>query len=107
MFEGLTVAMVTPFRGGELDLDATDGLIDFLIEGGVEVLVISGSTGEAATCSIEERRRLWGFAKSRIHGRIPLVAGTGTNSTAESIALTRMAEDLGLDGAMLVTPFYN
>ena len=107
MFEGLTVAMVTPFRGGELDLDATDGLIDFLIEGGVEVLVISGSTGEAATCSIEERRRWWGFAKSRIHGRIPLVAGTGTNSTAESIALTRMAEDLGLDGAMLVTPFYN
>jgi 4-hydroxy-tetrahydrodipicolinate synthase len=107
MFDGLTVAMVTPFRGGELDLEATESLIDFMIEGGVQGLVISGSTGEAATCSVEERRRLWTFAKSKVRGRVPLVAGTGTNSTSESIALTRMAEEIGLDGAMIVTPFYN
>ena len=107
MFDGLTVAMVTPFRGGEIDLEAAGGLIDFMIEGGVQGLVVSGSTGEAATCSVEERRRLWAYAKTRVAGRVPLVAGTGTNSTAESIVLTRMAEELGLDGAMIVTPYYN
>jgi len=107
MFEGLTVAMVTPFRGGALDLEGTERLIDFMIGGGVEGLVISGSTGEAATCTVEERRTLWRFAKERVRGRVPLVAGTGTNNTAESIALTRMAEELGLDGAMIVTPYYN
>jgi 4-hydroxy-tetrahydrodipicolinate synthase len=107
MFEGLTVAMVTPFRGGALDLEATDRHIEFMIAGGVEGLVISGSTGEAATCSVEERRTLWRFAKERVRGRVPLVAGTGTNNTAESITLTRMAEELGLDGAMIVTPYYN
>ena len=107
MFEGLTVAMVTPFRRGELDLPATAELIDFMIEGGVQGLVISGSTGEAATCTIEERRKLWAYAKTHVRGRVPLVAGTGTNSTAESITLTHMAEEIGLDGAMLVTPYYN
>ena len=107
MFEGLTVAMVTPFKNGALDLEATERLIDFMIAGGVEGLVISGSTGEAATCSLEERRTLWRFAKDRVRGRVPLVAGTGTNNTAESIVLTRMAEELMLDGAMLVTPYYN
>lgn len=107
MFEGLTVAMVTPFKGGELDLDATGRLVDFLLDGGTECLVVSGSTGEAATCTVEERRRLWKFVRERVKGRAPVVAGTGTNDTAASIALTRMAEDLGLDGAMLVTPFYN
>jgi len=107
MFDGLTVAMVTPFRGGAVDHEATARIIDFMIEGGVEALVISGSTGEAATCTVEERRALWRFAKERVRGRVPLVAGTGTNNTAESITLTRMAEELGLEGAMIVTPYYN
>jgi 4-hydroxy-tetrahydrodipicolinate synthase len=107
VFEGLTVAMVTPFRDRALDLDATARLLDFLVEGGTETIVISGSTGEAATCTVEERHALWKFAKQELRGRIPLVAGTGTNATADSITLTRMAEDLGLDGVMLVTPYYN
>jgi 4-hydroxy-tetrahydrodipicolinate synthase len=101
------VAMATPFRGGAVDHEGTGRLIDFLIEGGVEGLVISGSTGEAATCTVEERRALWRFAKERVRGRVPLVAGTGTNNTAESITVTRMAEELGMDGAMIVTPYYN
>ena len=72
-----------------------------LISGNHNVgLVISGSTGEAATCSVEERRNLWRFVHERVKGRIPVVAGTGTNNTAESIALTRIAEELGLDGVM-------
>lgn len=107
MFQGMIVAMVTPFRHGEVDLEATARLVEHLIEGGTEGLVISGSTGEAATTSVEERRRLWAFAKERVRGRVPLIAGTGTNATADSIALTRMAEELGLDGAMIVTPYYN
>lgn len=107
MFEGLTVAMVTPFRGGELDLDGAARLIDFMLEGGVQGLVVSGSTGEAATCSVEERRTLWRHVKDRVARRVPVVAGTGTNSTSESVALTRMAEEIGLDGVMVVTPYYN
>lgn len=107
MFEGLSVAMVTPFRGGEVDRDATARLVDHLIDGGVHGLVVSGSTGEAATCSVEERRDLWRFVKERAKGRCWIVAGTGTNSTADSIVLTRMAEEIGMDGAMVVTPFYN
>jgi 4-hydroxy-tetrahydrodipicolinate synthase len=107
MFEGLTVAMVTPFRGGEVDLDGAARLIEFMLEGGVEGLVVSGSTGEAATCSVDERRTLWRHVKERVRGRVPVIAGTGTNSTAESVTLTRMAEDVGLDGVMVVTPYYN
>ncbi len=107
MFEGLTVAMVTPFRAGALDLEATARLVDFMIDGGVQGLVVSGSTGEAATCTVEERRTLWRFVRERVAGRIPVIAGTGTNATADSIVLTKMAEDLGMDGAMIVTPYYN
>jgi 4-hydroxy-tetrahydrodipicolinate synthase len=107
MFEGLSVAMVTPFKDGAIDHDATARLVDFLIEGGTECLVVSGSTGEAATCSVEERRALWRFAKERVRGRVPVVAGTGTNSTADTIVLTRLAGECGLDGAMIVTPYYN
>jgi len=107
MFEGLFVATVTPFRNGALDLDATDRLVEFLIEGGVQGLVVSGSTGEAATCSLDERRTLWTFVRERVRGRIPMIVGTGSNNTAESIATTKMAEEVGADGALVVTPYYN
>src|SRR5207245_351300 len=107
MFEGLSVAMVTPFRKGAVDWDATERLVEHMLAGGVQGLVVSGSTGEAATCTVDERRELWKFVHERARGRAWVVAGTGTNSTADSITLTRMAEELGLDGAMVVTPFYN
>jgi 4-hydroxy-tetrahydrodipicolinate synthase len=107
MFEGLFVATVTPFRNGALDLDATDRLVEFLIEGGVQGLVVSGSTGEAATCSLDERRTLWTFVRERVRGRIPMIVGTGSNNTAESIATTKVAEEVGADGALVVTPYYN
>ena len=107
MFEGLSVAMVTPFRGGRVDREAVERLVEYMLAGGVQGLVVSGSTGEAATCTVEERRDLWAFVKERVKGRAWVVAGTGTNSTADSITFTRMAEELGLDGAMVVTPFYN
>ncbi len=107
MFEGLSVAMVTPFRSGVVDWPATAKLVEHMITGGVQGIVCSGSTGEAATCTVEERRELWAFVKQRAAGRVWVVAGTGTNNTADSITLTRMAEELGMDGAMVVTPFYN
>ncbi len=107
MFEGLSVAMVTPFRGGAVDWDATARLVEHMIEGGVQGIVVSGSTGEAATCTVEERRELWKFVRERAKGRAWIVAGTGTNDTAATIALTKMAEDIGVDGALVVTPFYN
>ncbi len=107
MFEGLSVAMVTPFKGGAIDWDATARLVEWMIDGGVQGLVVSGSTGEAATCSHEERRQLLAFVKERAKGRVWIVAGTGTNNTAESITLTKMAEEVGVDGAMVVTPYYN
>ncbi|MCC6349033.1 MAG: 4-hydroxy-tetrahydrodipicolinate synthase [Candidatus Eisenbacteria bacterium] len=107
MFEGLSVAMVTPFRGGGIDREATARLVEWMIEGGVQGLVVSGSTGEAATCSVEERRQLWAFVKERARGRVWIVAGTGTNATADSITLTKLAEEVGMDGAMVVTPYYN
>jgi 4-hydroxy-tetrahydrodipicolinate synthase len=68
---------------------------------------VSGSTGEAATCTFEERRALWALVRDVAKKRIPVIAGTGTNNTADSITNTKMAEELGLDGAMLVTPYYN
>ncbi len=107
MFEGLSVAMVTPFRSGVVDREATARLVEHMVTGGVQGIVVSGSTGEAATCTVEERRELWAFVKELAKGRAWVVAGTGTNSTADSITLTRMAEELGMDGAMVVTPFYN
>jgi len=107
MFEGMTVAMVTPFKNGAVDHDATAQLTEFLIAGGTQNLVVSGSTGEAATCTLEERRALWAFVRDQVKKRIPVIAGTGTNNTADSITNTKMAEELALDGAMLVTPYYN
>ena len=75
MFEGMSVAMVTPFRGGQLDLEAVAQHVDFMIDGGVQGLVVSGSTGEAATCTVEERRTLWRFVRERVSGRVPVIAG--------------------------------
>ncbi len=107
MFEGLSVAMVTPFRSGAVDRDAVARLVEHMVAGGVQGIVVSGSTGEAATCTVEERRELWAFVRERAKGRAWIVAGTGTNSTADTITLTRMAEELGMDGALVVTPYYN
>jgi 4-hydroxy-tetrahydrodipicolinate synthase len=107
MFEGLSVAMVTPFRDGRLDETAVQRLVDFMVASAVDCLVIAGSTGEGATLTGEERRRLYRLVKEVADGRCQLVAGTGTNDTAVSIERTKEAEAAGMDGAMLVVPYYN
>lgn len=107
MFEGLSVALVTPFKDGALDEGAVERLVDFVIGGGTDVLVVAGSTGEAVTLTREERRKLYGAVQRANKGRARLVAGTGTNVTRDSIELTAEARTLGYDGAMVVVPYYN
>ncbi len=107
MFEGLSVALVTPFRQGNLDEPATERLVDYLVASAVDCLVVAGSTGEGATLRASERRRLYDLVRQAAGGRCLLVAGTGTNDTAVSIERTREAREAGYDGAMLVVPYYN
>lgn len=107
IFQGVGTALITPFIDGEIDYAALSALIDYQIEGGVDALVIGGTTAEAATLSDEERYKLYTFAKGKIAGRTKLVLGTGTNDTRVAIAHTKFAERLGCDGVLLVTPYYN
>ncbi len=107
MFEGLSVALVTPFKDGRVDIDAFSRIIERLLGGGVDGLVVAGCTGEAATLSMDERDELIKTALELAKGKAFVVAGTGSNDTKISMALTQRAEDLGADGAMLITPYYN
>lgn len=107
-FGRVLTAMVTPFdHQGEVDYPATKNLIDHLIANGTDALVIAGTTGESPTLSNEEKVALFSFAVKEVNGRIPVIAGTGSNNTRESIALTAEAENTGVDGIMLVAPYYN
>lgn len=109
MLEGTYVAMVSDFKDGKLDLAAVKSLARGLIEGGVTGLVPGGCTGEAATLSLEERRSMIEaiLEVRKAHPEVKVIPGTGTNATASSVELTRMAKDLGADAAMLITPYYN
>jgi 4-hydroxy-tetrahydrodipicolinate synthase len=106
-FQGSYVALVTPFRGGELDLESLRGLIDWHASSGTDGLVIAGTTGEGATLTDEERESLFVAAVERAHGRMPVIAGVGTNSTRTTIENARAAERCGVDGLLVVTPYYN
>jgi 4-hydroxy-tetrahydrodipicolinate synthase len=107
MFEGATAAIVTPFRAGALDLDALRALTRHLVNAGIDGIVAIGSTGEGATLSLEERRKVLEAVLAEAAGRAFVVAGTGTNSTDQTIQLSRAAREVGVDGVMLVTPYYN
>lgn len=107
-FGQIVTAMVTPFdERGEIDFAATEKLINHLIDNGSDSLVVSGTTGESPTLTLQEKVELFKFTVQITAGRVPVIAGTGTNSTRESIELTRHAENAGVDGIMLVTPYYN
>lgn len=107
-FQGSYVALVTPFTDTlEVDYDAYGRLIDFQLEKGTDGLVPCGCTGEAATLSHAEQKECIRFTVERVAGRIPVVAGTGSNNTAEALGLTQYAKEIGCDGALLITPYYN
>ncbi|MBQ7907322.1 MAG: 4-hydroxy-tetrahydrodipicolinate synthase [Clostridia bacterium] len=107
MFKGSACAIVTPFKNGEIDYGALDGLINFQISNGTDAIVLLGTTGEASTVNEDEREKVIPFAKERTRGKVPLIVGTGTNSTEVSVRYTKMAERLGADGCLVVTPYYN
>ena len=107
IFRGTGCALITPFKNGEIDYEALGILIDRQIEAKVDALIIGGTTGEAATLSNKERYELFSFAKERISGRTKLIFGTGTNDTRVALKHTKFAEELGCDGVLLVTPYYN
>ena len=107
MFTGAMTALVTPFRGGEVDTRALEALVEAQIAGGIDALVPCGSTGEAATLTHEEHLAVVRAVVRVARGRVPVIAGTGSNSTAEAIRLTRGAEEAGADAALLISPYYN
>ena len=108
MFHGSMVALVTPMREtGELDYEALDRLIEFHIENRTDAIVAVGTTGESATLDEREHCQFIRHTVDRVRGRIPVIAGTGANSTREAIDLTRCAMQAGADACLLVTPYYN
>ncbi len=106
-FAGLTVALVTPFREGAVDEAALRKLVDFHIEQGADCLSPVGTTGESPTLSHDEHDQVISIVCDQAAGRIPVMAGTGSNSTAEAIRLTQFAKDAGASAALMVAPYYN
>ncbi len=107
MFKGAIVAIVTPFKDGKVDEDALRELIEFQISNGTDGIVPCGTTGESATLSHEEHDRVIEITIDAVKKRVPVIAGTGSNSTAEAIRLTKHAHEAGADGALIVCPYYN
>lgn len=107
MIHGSLVAIVTPFKNGKIDEDALKQLIDFQIENGTHGIVPCGTTGESPTLTHEEHEYVIELTVKAVNKRVPVIAGTGSNSTKEAIRLTRFAEEVGADAALLVAPYYN
>ena len=107
-FGRLLTAMVTPFNAdGSVNYEKAADLAEWLINNGSDGLVVAGSTGEAATMSAEEKLELFRVVVNRINKRVPVIAGTGSNNTTDSVKMTKMAEAMGVDGALIVGPYYN
>ena len=110
MFEGVLPAIITPFkRNSAMSLD-TQGLsrnIEFLLSCGIHGIVPCGSTGESATLSFEEHEKVVALTVDKVNGKIPVLAGTGSNNTAEAVRLTKAAKDIGADGVLVISPYYN
>jgi len=107
MFKGSNVALITPFKNNGLDDEAYIKLIHFHIDNGTNGLVPAGTTGESPTLSHDEHQRVIDLCIKESNGKIPIIAGTGSNSTEEAISLTSHAEKAGANGALIVTPYYN
>ncbi|MGC8872035.1 MAG: 4-hydroxy-tetrahydrodipicolinate synthase [Caldimicrobium sp.] len=105
--KGSIVALITPFKDGKIDEESFRNLIRWHLKEGTHGILVSGTTGESATLSKEEKKRLFAIALEEAKGKVPLIAGTGTNDTKKTLKLTKMAEELGMDACLLVTPYYN
>lgn len=107
IFSGVATALITPFCQSGVDYESFGKLIDWQIDSGINALVVCGTTGESATLTKDEHKEVLKFALKQIDGRVPAIAGTGSNSTAKAIEMTKYASDLGYDAALVVTPYYN
>lgn len=107
MFAGSMVALVTPFKDGKVDRTSLEGLVEFHVEHGTSGIVPCGTTGESATLSHEEHEDVIKAVIKAVNKRVPVIAGTGSNSTEEAVRLTRAAEKSGADGALMISPYYN
>jgi 4-hydroxy-tetrahydrodipicolinate synthase len=107
LFEGCATAIATPFTELGVNYEEFGRLIDFQIEQGIDALVVCGTTGESATMTDAERKETFSFAVKKIAKRVPVIIGTGSNCTSSAIELTKYAESIGADGALVVTPYYN
>lgn len=107
MFKGAICAIVTPFKNGKVDEEKLRELIEFQIENGTDGIVPCGTTGESPTLSYEEHNRVIEITVEAVKKRVPVIAGTGSNSTEEALELTRHAYEVGADAALMVTPYYN
>jgi len=107
VFQGVATALVTPLTEAGVDYAAFGRLIDWQIEEGIDALVIAGTTGESSTLTDEEHREVLRYAVQRVGGRVPVIAGTGSNDTAYAIDLTRFSCEIGADAMLVVTPYYN
>lgn len=107
IFRGVATALITPYNADGIDFDSLGKLIDWQIEQGINALVIAGTTGEGSTLTDEEHRAAIKFSVERSAGRVPIIAGTGSNDTCYAIALTKFACEVGADAMLVVTPYYN
>lgn len=107
LFRGSGVAIITPFKNNKINFEAFGKLIDFHLENNTDAIIVSGTTGEGATLTDDEKIALIKFAKDRVQGKIPIIAGTGSNNTVRAIEMSDKAKKAGADGLLLVTPFYN
>lgn len=107
LFTGSGVAIVTPFTTDTVDLTVLGRLLDFQLANGTDAIIVCGTTGEAATMSYRERMRTIEFCVEHVDGRVPVIAGSGSNATETALALSRDAERAGADGLLVVTPYYN
>jgi len=107
MFSGVMTAIITPFHNGEIDTAALERLVDFHIANGVSAIVPCGSTGESATLTHDEHIEVIRHVVTRVRGRVPVIAGTGSNSTREAVSLTQRAKEAGASAALLISPYYN
>lgn len=107
IFRGVATALITPFKNGKIDYSSLEKIIEMQVKAGIDALVVGGTTGEVATLDDCERRELYSFAKCSIGGRAKLIFGTGTNDTKKALEHTALACEVGCDGILVVTPYYN
>ena len=107
IFKGVATALITPFKDGKIDYPSLKNIIEFQIQSGIDALLINGTTGESATLSECEKRDLISFTVKEVGGRVPLIAGTGSNNTEKALNLSKFALDVGIDAILVVTPYYN